>query len=265
MKSGRHAATASKMKACTGAAAGMTPTLGRCVWPRPTSAPARRGCVPTPMLTRKSAFATCTPPCGLARHWPTCWGCKSSRFRSPVWSIGRGPRELMDAALREGADVVGGIDPCAIDRTLSRISPRCFGLAEKHGKPIDIHLHEPGEMGAFSLDLILERTAAASMRGMVTISHGFCLGMIGGRRARRAVGAHGALGCTGSRRPLRRAARSPPLADCRAAGLRFMAATTASAIPGRPTPGRTCWIGRCISACVTLLRRDDELHWALGA
>ena len=40
-----------------------------------------------------------------------------------------------------------------------------FGLADKHGKPLDIHLHEPGELGAFSLDLILDRVRALDMRG----------------------------------------------------------------------------------------------------
>ena len=36
--------------------------------------------------------------------------------------------------------------------------------------------HEPGEVGAFSLDLICERTRALGMRGKVTVSHAFCLG-----------------------------------------------------------------------------------------
>lgn len=89
-----------------------------------------------------------------------------------------GTEDLMDAALRDGADVVGGIDPCAVDRDPVGQLNALFRLAERHGKPVDIHLHEPGEMGAFSLDLILERTAAQGMNGKVTISHGFCLGMI---------------------------------------------------------------------------------------
>ena len=92
-----------------------------------------------------------------------------------------GTEDLMDAALRDGADVVGGIDPCAVDRDPVGQVDALFRLASRHGKPIDIHLHEPGEMGAFSLDLILERTAAAGMTGLVTISHGFCLGTVAER------------------------------------------------------------------------------------
>ncbi|MDI9654255.1 hypothetical protein QM306_38915, partial [Burkholderia cenocepacia] len=50
-----------------------------------------------------------------------------------------------------------------------------------HGCGLDIHLHERGSMGAYSLDLILQRTAAHGMQGKVTISHGFCLGDIAER------------------------------------------------------------------------------------
>jgi cytosine/adenosine deaminase-related metal-dependent hydrolase len=87
-----------------------------------------------------------------------------------------GTLELLDDALREGAEVVGGLDPCGIDRDPKGHLDAIFGLAEKHGKPLDIHLHEPGEMGAFSMELIIERTKALGMQGRVVISHAFCLG-----------------------------------------------------------------------------------------
>jgi cytosine/adenosine deaminase-related metal-dependent hydrolase len=87
-----------------------------------------------------------------------------------------GTLDLMDAALGLGVEVVGGLDPCAIDRDPKGHLDAIFGLAQKHGRPIDIHLHEPGEMGAFSLDLLIERTRALGMAGKVTVSHAFCLG-----------------------------------------------------------------------------------------
>ncbi|WP_237214530.1 amidohydrolase family protein [Falsiroseomonas oryziterrae] len=87
-----------------------------------------------------------------------------------------GTLELMDAALAAGAEVVGGLDPCAIDRDPKGHLDAVFGLAQKHGKPVDIHLHEPGEMGAFSMELIIERTRALGMAGRVVVSHAFCLG-----------------------------------------------------------------------------------------
>ncbi len=90
----------------------------------------------------------------------------------------KGAAELMDAALREGADLVGGIDPCEVDRDIAGHLKVVFDLAEKHGKGIDIHLHEPGELGLFSLQEIAARTKAQGMQGKVTISHGFGLGGI---------------------------------------------------------------------------------------
>jgi len=88
-----------------------------------------------------------------------------------------GTTDLMDQAMTMGADVVGGLDPCGVDRDPKGHLDFIFNLAEKHGKPIDIHLHEPGEMGAFSMEMILDRTEALSMAGQVTVSHAFCLGM----------------------------------------------------------------------------------------
>ena len=87
-----------------------------------------------------------------------------------------GTLELMDAAMKAGAEIVGGLDPCAIDRDPKGHLDAIFALAQKYGRPLDIHLHEPGEMGAFSTDLICERTRALGMTGLVTISHAFCLG-----------------------------------------------------------------------------------------
>jgi cytosine/adenosine deaminase-related metal-dependent hydrolase len=98
-----------------------------------------------------------------------------------------GTLELMDQALAVGADVVGGLDPCGIDADPKGHLDAVFELAERHGKPIDIHLHEPGELGAFSMEMIIDRTLAHAMQGNVTISHAFCLGMPDRDRARALV------------------------------------------------------------------------------
>ncbi len=88
-----------------------------------------------------------------------------------------GTYELLDEALAVGADIVGGLDPSSIDRDPKGSLDAIFALAVKHSKPIDIHLHEPGELGAFTLELIMERTQAEGLQGMVGVSHAFCLGM----------------------------------------------------------------------------------------
>ncbi|CAI9407174.1 amidohydrolase family protein [Aestuariimicrobium sp. T2.26MG-19.2B] len=91
--------------------------------------------------------------------------------------IDPGTESLLDDALRQGlVDVVGGIDPCAVDRDPKGHLDVVFGLAERYGKPVDLHVHETGTMGAFSWDLIFERTRALGMQGQVTISHAMALG-----------------------------------------------------------------------------------------
>lgn len=88
-----------------------------------------------------------------------------------------GTVELLDEALANGCEVLGGIDPCGIDRDPKGQLDILFDLAVKHGKPIDIHLHEGGELGAFTMELIFERVRANAMQGQFVISHAFALGM----------------------------------------------------------------------------------------
>jgi cytosine/adenosine deaminase-related metal-dependent hydrolase len=89
-----------------------------------------------------------------------------------------GTVELMETALRNGAEIVGGLDPSSMDRDPKGHLDTIFGMAERFDVDIDIHLHEPAELGAFSVELIAERTRAMGMRGRVAISHAFCLGGI---------------------------------------------------------------------------------------
>lgn len=169
-----------------------------------------------------------------------------------------GVAALMDAALDEGADVVGGIDPCQIDRDPVRQLDVLFGLAMKHGKPIDIHLHEPGEMGAFSLDLILERTAALGLAGRVTISHGFCLGMIGASERDALLDRMASLDVRiATTAPASSAV--PPLARCREAGVTVYGGN--DGIRDTWTPyARPDMLDRAMHIGLrNALRRDDEL------
>ena len=89
-----------------------------------------------------------------------------------------GTVDLMERAMREGADVVGGLDPSGVDRDPKGHLDTIFAMAERHGKPVDIHLHEPDALGTFAIELIVERTKALGMADRVTVSHGFCLGML---------------------------------------------------------------------------------------
>lgn len=89
-----------------------------------------------------------------------------------------GTVELLEAALKQGAECIGGLDPSTVDRDPVAHLDTIFALADRYGVEVDIHLHEPGTLGAFAVELIIERTKALGMKGKVTISHVFCLGMI---------------------------------------------------------------------------------------
>lgn len=89
-----------------------------------------------------------------------------------------GVADLMDAALAAGVDLVGGLDPHGIDGDVDGHLDVVFGLAARHGKGVDIHLHDGGATGAGELREIAARTKAHGLDHRVTVSHAFALGMV---------------------------------------------------------------------------------------
>ncbi|BCG95471.1 amidohydrolase family protein [Mesorhizobium sp. 131-2-1] len=89
-----------------------------------------------------------------------------------------GTPELLDEALKLGCDLVGGLDPASFDRDVSAHLDVVFGLAEKHGVGVDIHLHDGGMLGLFQIEEIAARTKALGMAGKVAVSHAYALGDI---------------------------------------------------------------------------------------
>lgn len=104
---------------------------------------------------------------------------QSGIVRSP------GTAELLDAAIAEGADLVGGLDPVGIDGDLDGHLSVVFGVAERRGVGVDIHLHDGGEGGIAQLLTIAERTTATGLAGRVAVSHAFALGSVDSDRAAR--------------------------------------------------------------------------------
>lgn len=89
-----------------------------------------------------------------------------------------GVRDLLDAALAEGADLIGGLDPAGFDGDVDGQLDVVFGLAEQHGAGIDIHLHDGGDLGTRQLHAIAARTKTLGLGGKVTVSHAYCLGQV---------------------------------------------------------------------------------------
>ncbi|MET0749086.1 MAG: amidohydrolase family protein [Rhizobium sp.] len=98
-----------------------------------------------------------------------------------------GTADLMDEAIAMGADVVGGLDPASFDRNLDGHLDVIFAIAERRGVDIDIHLHDGGTLGQFTIEQICARTAALSMQGHVAVSHAYGLGDLAPDAARRAA------------------------------------------------------------------------------
>ena len=146
--------------------------------------------------TRVRSYAQVDVDCGLERFEAVMAArdehadrCSVEVIAFPQAGLLREPGTvpLLESALQAGADMIGGIDPCQLDRDPVRHLDVVFGLAEKYQVPVDIHLHEPGELGVFSADLVLERVRALSMQGRVTISHGYALGGVSEATTRRLV------------------------------------------------------------------------------
>lgn len=87
-----------------------------------------------------------------------------------------GTTDLMQQALELGVDVVGGIDPAAIDRDPIRHLETIFGMATRYDRGLDIHLHDPGDLGRWEIERIADMTQAHGMAGRVMISHAYALG-----------------------------------------------------------------------------------------
>jgi len=100
-----------------------------------------------------------------------------------------GTADLLGAAVAAGADLVGGIDPCGLDRDPVRHLDVVFGLADRFGVGVDLHLHEAGELGAFTLELIIERVKSLGMQGKVNVSHAFALATSSAERVAELVAA----------------------------------------------------------------------------
>ncbi|MEE1868626.1 amidohydrolase family protein [Pseudomonas auratipiscis] len=89
-----------------------------------------------------------------------------------------GTADVLEAAICDGANVIGGIDPTTLDGDAEGQLDVVFGIAERHGVKVDIHLHEPGLQGVEQLQRIAARTCAGGLQGRVTVSHAYALGQV---------------------------------------------------------------------------------------
>ncbi len=84
--------------------------------------------------------------------------------------------DLMRQAMREGATHVGGLDPAGIDNELEGSLREMMDIALEANADVDIHLHDPGTLGFYTIKRIMDLTEEAGWQNRMAISHAFALG-----------------------------------------------------------------------------------------
>ncbi|RWX13949.1 metal-dependent hydrolase [Rhizobium leguminosarum] len=98
-----------------------------------------------------------------------------------------GTSDLLDKAIEFGADLVGGLDPGSFDRDIEGHLAVVFGVAARRGVDVDIHLHDAGLLGVFTIEQICARTRTLGLEGRVAISHAYALGDVAPDVTKRAA------------------------------------------------------------------------------
>lgn len=84
------------------------------------------------------------------------------------------------AALKEavarGADFVGAVDPATVDKDIEKSLRTLLDIASEGGVGVDLHLHDPGHLGLFTMQRLAELTCEYGLQGNVYVSHAFGLG-----------------------------------------------------------------------------------------
>ena len=80
-------------------------------------------------------------------------------------------KPLLAEALLAGASVVGGLDPGSRERNVEQTLQTIFELAVEYDAGVDLHLHDPGTLGLFELDRLIDHTLDAGWQGRVSLSN----------------------------------------------------------------------------------------------
>jgi cytosine/creatinine deaminase len=107
-----------------------------------------------------------------------------------------GTADLLEEALKNGVETVGGIDPAGFDRDPVRHLDVVFGLAERYGAGVDIHLHDGGLLDEAHQDRLIHQLAEAGVTLVTAAVYSFPVPPI---RKLRAAGVNVACGHDGIR------------------------------------------------------------------
>ena len=83
-----------------------------------------------------------------------------------------GAAELMDAAMREGGDLVGGMPHWETgERAAREHIGICMRLAQRHDTDVDMHIDETDDPGSKTLSMLIDATVDHGWQGRVTAGH----------------------------------------------------------------------------------------------
>jgi len=83
-----------------------------------------------------------------------------------------GTADLMDAAMREGADVVGGMPHWELDEASARAHiATCMNLAVAHDADVDMHIDETDDGASRTLSMLVDAVGEREWQGRVTAGH----------------------------------------------------------------------------------------------
>lgn len=87
--------------------------------------------------------------------------------------------DLVRDAVRNGASLVGGVDPANVDGNMEKSLHQMMDIAVEGNVGIDLHLHDPGQLGLATIRRLAKLTEEAGWQGRVAVSHAFALGDMG--------------------------------------------------------------------------------------
>lgn len=83
--------------------------------------------------------------------------------------------DLLRQALASGATILGALDPAGIDQAVEESLALTMALAQEFDVDVDMHLHDRGEVGFYTMDRWLEMVEACGYTGRTAFSHAFGL------------------------------------------------------------------------------------------
>ncbi|CAM4077837.1 amidohydrolase family protein [Paenibacillus alkaliterrae] len=81
--------------------------------------------------------------------------------------------DLVRQAMRQGAALVGGVDPATVDENIEVSLQTIMDIAVEANADIDIHIHDRDHLGIFTMKRLAALTEEAGWQGRVAVSHAF--------------------------------------------------------------------------------------------